>query len=347
MNLLGKGFIITNLIMGPLLTMSSNHWIMAWCGLEISTLSVIPLIAQQHHPRAIEASTKYFLVQAAASSMVLLSAILNSWNLGQWETTFMNNNISCTLLTISLAMKLGLAPFHLWLPEVLQGSTTMTALLLTTWQKLAPLTLLMTTFQHLNTSMLLLMGLMSTLIGGWGGLNQTQMRKIMAFSSIAHLGWMIIILTLSPKLTLLTFLLYSMMTTSMFLMMNYLQASKMSTMMTSWTKTPLMNTTMMMSLMSLGGLPPLTGFAQKWLILQELTKQHLPLIATLMALASLLSLFFYLRVSYYKTITLPPNSHNYTQQWRHKMHNVKPHLALTSSLSTMLLPLLPMMLSTI
>nr|YP_009443253.1 NADH dehydrogenase subunit 2 [Mesoclemmys hogei]ATQ37387.1 NADH dehydrogenase subunit 2 [Mesoclemmys hogei] len=347
MNPLAKGFITTNLIAGPLLTMSSNHWVMAWCGLEISTLSIIPLIAQQHHPRAIEASTKYFLVQAAASSMVLFSTILNSWNMGQWSMTLMHNNIPCTLLTIALAMKLGLAPFHLWLPEVLQGSTTMTALLLTTWQKLAPLTLLMMTFQHLSTPILLLMGLTSALIGGWGGLNQTQLRKIMAFSSIAHLGWMIIIITMSPKLTLLTFYLYSTMTASMFLMMNCLKTSKMSTMMTSWTKTPSMNAMMMITLMSLGGLPPLTGFSPKLLILQELTKQHLPLTATLMALASLLSLFFYLRVSYYTTITLPPNSHNYTQQWRHKMYNVKPYLALASSLSTMLLPLLPMMSSTI
>nr|AEX66129.1 NADH dehydrogenase subunit 2 [Phrynops hilarii] len=344
MNLLAKGFITINLIAGPLLTMSSNHWIMAWCGLEISTLSIIPLIAQQHHPRAIEASTKYFLTQAAASSMVLFSTILSSWDLGQWDVTLTHNNISCTLLTIALAMKLGLAPFHLWLPEVLQGSTTMTALLLTTWQKLAPLTLLMMTFQHLNTSMLLLMGLMSTLIGGWGGLNQTQLRKIMAFSSIAHLGWMIAVITMSPKLALLTFYLYSTMTSAMFLMMNHLKTNTMATVMTSWTKTPSMNAMMMMTLMSLGGLPPLTGFSPKWLILQELTKQHLSIIATLMALASLLSLFFYLRVSYYTTITLPPNSYNYAQQWRHKMYNVKPHLALTSSLSTMLLPLLPTML---
>nr|YP_009254331.1 NADH dehydrogenase subunit 2 [Elusor macrurus]ANC73505.1 NADH dehydrogenase subunit 2 [Elusor macrurus]QBX97453.1 NADH dehydrogenase subunit 2 [Elusor macrurus] len=344
MNPLAKGLITTSLIMGPLLTISSNHWIMAWCGLEISTLSVIPLIAQQHHPRAIEAAIKYFLTQAAASTMLLFSGVMNAWHLGQWDMTLLHNNTLCMLLTVALAMKLGLAPFHLWLPEVLQGSTMMTALLLTTWQKLAPLTILVITSHHLNAPLLLSLGLASTLIGGWGGLNQTQLRKIMAFSSIAHLGWMTAILTMSPKLTLLTFYLYCVMTITTFLMIEHLKTNKMSTIMLSWTKTPSLNTLMLLTLMSLAGLPPLTGFSPKWLILQELTKQHMTILATLMAMASLLSLFFYLRVSYYTTITLPPNSHNYTQQWRHKTSYTKPYLAAMAMLSTTLLPILPALL---
>nr|QBX97596.1 NADH dehydrogenase subunit 2 [Elseya dentata] len=347
MNPLAKGLITTNLIMGPLLTISSNHWILAWCGLEMSTLSIIPLIAQQHHPRAIEASIKYFLTQAAASTLLLFSSIMNAWYLGQWDMTLMSNGTSCALLTVALAMKLGLAPFHLWLPEVLQGSTPMTALLLTTWQKLAPLTILTTTSQHLNTPLLLSLGLTSAFLGGWGGLNQTQLRKIMAFSSIAHLGWMAIVLTLSPKLTLLTFYLYCVMTITTFLMIEYLKTNKMATVMLSWTKIPSLSTLMMLTLLSLAGLPPLTGFSPKWLILQELTKQHMTTLATLMAMASLLSLFFYLRITYYTTITLPPNSHNYTQQWRHKTSYTKPYLAAMTLLSTTMLPTLPMLLYSI
>nr|QBX97570.1 NADH dehydrogenase subunit 2 [Elseya dentata] len=347
MNPLAKGLITTSLIMGPLLTISSNHWILAWCGLEMSTLSIIPLIAQQHHPRAIEASIKYFLTQAAASTLLLFSSIMNAWYLGQWDMTLMSNSTSCALLTVALAMKLGLAPFHLWLPEVLQGSTPMTALLLTTWQKLAPLTILTTTSQHMNTPLLLSLGLTSAFLGGWGGLNQTQLRKIMAFSSIAHLGWMAIVLTLSPKLTLLTFYLYCVMTITTFLMIEYLKTNKMATVMLSWTKIPSLSTLMMLTLLSLAGLPPLTGFSPKWLILQELTKQHMTILATLMAMASLLSLFFYLRITYYTTITLPPNSHNYTQQWRHKTSYTKPYLAAMTLLSTTMLPILPMLLYSI
>nr|YP_002213652.1 NADH dehydrogenase subunit 2 [Chelydra serpentina]ABB22858.1 NADH dehydrogenase subunit 2 [Chelydra serpentina]ABK81679.1 NADH dehydrogenase subunit 2 [Chelydra serpentina] len=337
--------IIPSLIMGPLLTISSNHWILAWTGLEISTLAVIPLMAQQHHPRAIEAAIKYFLIQAAASTLILFSSITNAWTLGQWDIMQMSNTVSCTILTTALAIKLGLAPFHFWLPEVLQGTTTMMAMILTTWQKLAPLSLLVMTAQSLNTPLLLMLGLTSTIIGGWGGLNQTQLRKIMAFSSIAHLGWMITILTLSIKLMLITFYIYIIMTMTMFTMMKLLETNKISTTMMSWTKLPTMNTMMMLTLMSLAGLPPLTGFMPKWLILQELTKQNMIIIATMLALSSLLSLFFYLRISYYSTITLPPNPINFSKQWRHKI-NQKPYLAMLTTLSITLMPITPALMTT-
>ncbi|YP_009684391.1 NADH dehydrogenase subunit 2 (mitochondrion) [Gopherus evgoodei] len=336
--------ITSSLIMGPLLTMSSNHWILAWTGLEISTLAIIPLIAKQHHPRATEAAIKYFLTQATASTLILFSSIINAWTLGQWDITQMSNNIPCTILTTALAIKLGLAPFHFWLPEVLQGTTTTTALILTTWQKLAPLSLLVMTAQSLNTPLMLTLGLTSAIIAGWNGLNQTQLRKIMAFSSIAHLGWMTTILTLSPKLMLLTFYTYIIMTSTMFLMIKLLETNKISVMMTSWTKLPVLNTTMMLTLMSLAGLPPLTGFMPKWLIIQELTKQQMLIMATMMALLSLLNLFFYLRISYYATITLPPNSTSYSQQWRHKLSQ-KHYLAPMTTLSTTMLPTVPTLLA--
>nr|YP_010602100.1 NADH dehydrogenase subunit 2 [Pelodiscus shipian]WAM65102.1 NADH dehydrogenase subunit 2 [Pelodiscus shipian] len=332
--------IMLSLILGPVITITSNHWIMAWVGLEINMLAIIPLIAKQHHPRAIEASIKYFLTQAAASSLLLFSIINNAWDTGQFDITQSTNTMSSTMMTAALTMKLGLAPFHYWLPETLQGTTTMMTLILTTWQKLAPLTLLMMINQSLNTSLLMTLSLLSMLVGGWGGLNQTQLRKIMAFSSIAHLGWMTMILTLSTKLTLLTFYTYITLTTTMLLMIKLLETNKMSTAMTSWTKSPMLNAMMMLNLMSLAGLPPLTGFMPKWLILQELTKNHMTTIATTSAILSLLSLFFYIRIAYYSTITLPPNTTNYSQQWRHK-NQQKPYLPLMIISSSMLTPIMP------
>nr|YP_010042810.1 NADH dehydrogenase subunit 2 [Amyda cartilaginea]QPC56543.1 NADH dehydrogenase subunit 2 [Amyda cartilaginea] len=338
--------IISSLILGPVITITSNHWIMAWIGLEINMLAIIPLIAKQHHPRAIEASIKYFLIQASASSLLLFAIINNIWNLGQFNITQPTNTASSTMMTAALAMKLGLAPFHYWLPETLQGTTTMMTLILTTWQKLAPLTLLMMIHQSLNTTLLMMLSLLSMLMGGWGGLNQTQMRKIMAFSSIAHLGWMTMILTMSIKLTLLTFYTYIAMTTTMLLTIKLLETNKMSTTMTSWTKSPILNAMMMLNLMSLAGLPPLTGFMPKWLILQEMTKNHMTMIATMAAILSLLSLFFYLRIAYYSTITLSPNTTNYPQQWRHK-NNQKPYLPLMITTSSILTPIMPTLLTTI
>nr|AAZ66625.1 NADH dehydrogenase subunit 2 [Xenoperdix obscuratus]AAZ66626.1 NADH dehydrogenase subunit 2 [Xenoperdix obscuratus]AAZ66627.1 NADH dehydrogenase subunit 2 [Xenoperdix obscuratus] len=336
----------TSLIIGTTITLTSNHWIMAWTGLEINTLAIIPLISQSHHPRAIEAAIKYFLTQSTASALVLFSSMSNAWSSGQWDITQLNHPTSCLIFTVAIAIKLGLAPFHFWFPEVLQGSSLTTALLLSTLMKLPPITLLLLTSPSLNPTLLTLLAIASTLIGGWMGLNQTQTRKILAFSSISHLGWMVAIIIYDPKLTILTFTLYTMMTTTVFIALNQTKILKLSTMLTSWTKTPMLNATMMLTLLSLAGLPPLTGFMPKWLIIQELTKQGMTPTATIITLLSLLSLFFYLRLAYHSTITLPPNSSNHMKLWRTNKTPNTPAAILTV-LSIMLLPLSPLMIPTI
>nr|AWX36006.1 NADH dehydrogenase subunit 2 [Halcyon smyrnensis] len=337
---------LLSLLLGTTITISSNHWVMAWTGLEINTLAIIPLISKSHHPRAIEAAIKYFLVQAAASAMILFSSTINAWQTGQWDITQLTNPTSSTLLTTAIAMKLGLVPFHFWFPEVLQGSPMTTALVLSTVMKFPPITILFLTSNSLNPNLLILMAISSAALGGWMGLNQTQVRKILAFSSISHLGWMTIIILYNPKLTLLTFYLYALMTATVFLSLNTTKSLKLSTMMTSWTKSPSLNATLMLTLLSLAGLPPLTGFLPKWLIIQELTKQEMAPAATIITMLSLLGLFFYLRLAYYSTITLPPNPTNHMKQW-HINKTTSPTIAALTSLSALLLPLSPMLLTSI
>nr|AUE21802.1 NADH dehydrogenase subunit 2 [Anthus bogotensis]AUE21803.1 NADH dehydrogenase subunit 2 [Anthus bogotensis] len=346
MNPQAKLVFITSLLLGTTITMSSNHWIMAWMGLEINTLAILPLISKSHHPRAIEAATKYFLVQAAASALVLFSSMTNAWHTGQWDITQLAHPTSCLILTSAIAMKLGLVPFHFWFPEVLQGSPLTTGLLLSTIMKLPPITLLYMTSPSLNPTLLTTMAILSTALGGWMGLNQTQIRKILAFSSISHLGWMAIIISYNPKLTLLNFYLYALMTTTVFLTMNSMKTLKLSTLMTAWTKVPSLNAMLLLTLLSLAGLPPLTGFLPKWLIIQELTKQDMAPAATIISLLSLLGLFFYLRLAYCTTITLPPHTTNHMKQW----HINKPtpiSIAILTTMSIALLPIAPMILTII
>nr|YP_009561217.1 NADH dehydrogenase subunit 2 [Turdus kessleri]AHY87327.1 NADH dehydrogenase subunit 2 [Turdus maximus]QAR49192.1 NADH dehydrogenase subunit 2 [Turdus kessleri] len=344
MNPQAKLICTTSLLLGSTITLSSNHWVMAWTGLEINTLAILPLIAKSHHPRAIEAATKYFLVQAAASALILFSSMTNAWHTGQWDITQLTCPVSCLILTTAIAMKLGLAPFHFWFPEVLQGSSLITGLLLSTAMKFPPITLFLMTSQSLNPTPLIAMAILSAALGGWMGLNQTQVRKILAFSSISHLGWMTIILIYSPKLALLNFYLYVMMTTAVFLALNSIKTLNLSMLMTTWTKTPALSAMLMLTLLSLAGLPPLTGFLPKWLIIQELTKQSMAPAATIMALLSLLNLFFYLRLAYCATITLPPHSTNHMKRW-HINKPVNPLIAVLTSTSLILLPISPMILA--
>nr|ANS70857.1 NADH dehydrogenase subunit 2 [Cyanomitra oritis] len=341
MNPQAKLVFTISLILGTTITMTSNHWVLAWTGLEINTLAILPLISKSHHPRAIEAATKYFLTQAAASALVLFSSLTNAWHTGQWDITQLTHPTSSLILTSAISMKLGLVPFHFWFPEVLQGSPLITGLLLSTLMKLPPLTLLYMTSPSLNPTVLATMAILSAAMGGWMGLNQTQTRKIMAFSSISHLGWMAIILTYDPKLTLLNFYLYSFMTAAVFLTLNTIKALKLSTLMTAWTKVPALNAMLLLTLLSLAGLPPLTGFLPKWLIIQELTKQDMAPAATMIALLSLLSLFFYLRLAYCTTITLPPHTTNHMKQWRTNKPT-SPLIAILTTLSITLLPIAPM-----
>nr|AAL72028.1 NADH dehydrogenase subunit 2 [Anolis punctatus] len=333
--------IISSLTTGTIITMTSHHWLLAWIGLEVNTLAIVPTISTKHHPRSTEAAMKYFLTQAAASAMILFSSTTNAWTTGTWDITQMTTPLSNTILTIALAMKLGLVPLHFWLPEVLQGSTLLTAMIVTTWQKLAPMALIYMTINNLSPIILFSMALLSSMVGGWSGMNQTQTRKIMAYSSIAHLGWMMVVASIATNILTMTLLIYLMMTTTMFSSLILSKSKTIQDTMITWTASPTLTIAMMMTLLSLGGLPPLTGFLPKWLILEELSTQNLIPLTTMMALSSLLSLFFYLRLTYSTTLTLSPNTTQTKHKWRFKTTKPTLPLSITAPISLLIMPIMP------
>nr|AAF02992.1 NADH dehydrogenase subunit II [Anablepsoides waimacui] len=335
---------VFSLSMGTLITITSSHWLLAWMGLEINTFAILPFMTQKYGPRAMEATIKYFIIQTTAATMLLFASISNAWLIGQWDIQQMNHPLPLTMISIALALKLGLAPLHAWFPEVLQGLTLPTGLILSTWQKLAPFSLMLQLPSN-NTILFTILGLSSILMGGWGGLNQTQLRKILGYSSIAHLGWMVLILQYMPSLSFLAFMTYVILTFSMFLTFWYNQSTTINALSTSWTKTPIISAITPLILLSLGGLPPLTGFLPKWMILSELTKQELSLTATMAAISALLSLYFYLRLSYAMTLTSSPNNLPATLPWRVNFLQSTMPLTITTMMSLCLLPLSPTALS--
>nr|YP_010149405.1 NADH dehydrogenase subunit 2 [Heniochus chrysostomus]QQV70742.1 NADH dehydrogenase subunit 2 [Heniochus chrysostomus] len=332
--------------LGTTITFASSHWVLAWMGLEINTLSILPLMANSHHPRAIEAATKYFLTQATAATTMLFAGISNAWITGQWDILQMSHPVPTTLAILALSMKMGLAPFHYWLPEVLQGLNLTTALILSTWQKLAPFILLIQmTPTHPN--ILMWLGLLSILIGSWGGLGQLQLRKILAYSSIAHLGWTAVVMQFSVQISLLILLTYMIMTSAMFLMFNFNKATNFGALTISWTKAPTLASLAPLVFLSLGGLPPLTGFAPKWLAIQELTTQGQVLVSLLAALAALIGLYFYLRLARTMSMTFSPNNPSGMTPWRLPVVQQTLPLAISVIASTSLLPLTPMIVAMI
>nr|YP_005089288.1 NADH dehydrogenase subunit 2 [Sundasalanx praecox]BAL43675.1 NADH dehydrogenase subunit 2 [Sundasalanx praecox] len=332
---------ICSLALGTTLVFSTDHWLIMWIGLEINTLAIIPLMAQQHHPRAVEATTKYFLTQATASAVFLFACTINAWKTGTWNALNMVDPIATNLAAMALALKIGLAPLHFWLPEVLQGISLTTGLLLSTWQKLAPFLLIFQVARDSQPLTLTALGMISVLVGGWGGLNQTQVRKILAYSSIAHLGWMMLVIQVAPKLSILALLTYFVMTSAAFLTLNKMKATNISMLAVTWMKAPALSALASLVLLSLGGLPPLTGFMPKWFILQELTTQQFLITATLAALGALLSLYFYLRLTYSVALTLSPHVTTATTPWRSYKKGTSLPLAFATISTTCLLPLAP------
>nr|AAS91414.1 NADH dehydrogenase subunit 2 [Tadarida brasiliensis] len=344
MNPLIMSIIMATIILGTLIVMTSSHWLMIWIGFEMNMLAIIPILMKQHNPRSTEAATKYFFTQATASMLLMLAVVINLMYSGQWTVMKPFNPTASIIMTLALTMKLGLAPFHFWVPEVTQGIPLSSGLILLTWQKLAPLTVLYTISPTINLNMLLTMSLLSIAIGGWGGLNQTQLRKIMAYSSIAHMGWMTAILIYNPTMTLLNLVIYILMTSTMFML--FMANSTTTTLSLShmWNKTPLITTITLVTLLSLGGLPPLTGFMPKWMIIQELTKNSNIILPTIMAITALLNLFFYMRLTYATSLTMFPTTNNMKIKWQ--FENPKRLNLLTPMIvmSTLTLPLTPMMM---
>nr|AIF79842.1 NADH dehydrogenase subunit 2 [Cnemaspis caudanivea]AIF79843.1 NADH dehydrogenase subunit 2 [Cnemaspis caudanivea] len=345
MNPMVWALLITTLSTSTIITASSHHWLLAWLGLELNTLSILPIIMKPGHPRATEATIKYFLIQTTAATMILFAGTMNTWQTGQWTISHTPAPLTTTIILVAIMLKLGLAPAHLWYPDVLQGSTMNTALIQSTWQKIAPLTLLLMMSNHLQPKTLLFLGLASALTGGWLGLNQTQMRKILAASSIAHMGWLITALTIDPMLTTLTFMIYITMTVTIFSHMATTGTKTLPDMSTTWTYSPPLLTTTMLTLVSLGGLPPTTGFMPKWLILKNMTTASLAPIALTLLLASLPSLLFYLRVMYLTTLTAPPSTTSTKHAWRLQSPLNKNTAPLTT-IAILLLPLTPLMYNT-
>nr|YP_010303502.1 NADH dehydrogenase subunit 2 [Balionycteris maculata]ULT46708.1 NADH dehydrogenase subunit 2 [Balionycteris maculata] len=343
MNPLIFTIILFTMTLGTMIVTMSSHWLMLWIGFEMNMLAIIPILMKKYNPRSMEASTKYFLTQATASMLLMLAITMNLVYTGQWSTTKPLDPLVSAIMTLAIAMKLGLSPFHFWVPEVTQGIQLASGLILLTWQKLAPMAVLYQISQTLNPDLLLTMSMLSIMIGGWGGLNQTQLRKIMAYSSIAHMGWMTAIMPYNPTMALLNLVIYIILTVTTFMMLMLNSSTTTLSLSHTWNKTPLIATTILTTMLSLGGLPPLSGFLPKWMIIQEFTKNDIILLPTTMSIMALLNLYFYMRLAYATSLTMFPSTNNMKMKWQFNQTKLTTHLPPLVVLSTMILPLSPML----
>nr|YP_009164767.1 NADH dehydrogenase subunit 2 [Nevromus exterior]AKA94245.1 NADH dehydrogenase subunit 2 [Nevromus exterior] len=281
------------LISGTFITISANSWLGAWMGLEINLLCFIPLMSSTKNLISNESALKYFLAQALASSILLFAIISESLEDG----TFFFNKINLTqiMLNSALLLKLGSAPFHFWFPSVMEGLNWFNGLLLMTWQKIAPIILI-----SYNNFPLFIYGaiIFSLLTGSIGGFNQTNLRTLMAFSSINHIGWILSAMLISESLWITYFLFYVFLSISIvmiflkFEIYHFIQIN--SHLKTSY----MMKFFLFSNLLSMGGLPPFLGFLPKLIVIQNLLKINDFFMIFVMVMTALITLFFYIRISY-------------------------------------------------
>nr|AII02390.1 NADH dehydrogenase subunit 2 [Lacosoma valva] len=285
-----KMFFLFILFFSTLISISANSWFGCWIGLEINLLSFIPLISKSNNLMSSEASLKYFLTQSIASINFLFSILMNLTLIKSLEI----NYFISLMLNSTLLIKMGSTPFHFWFPNIVEGLTWFNNFILMTWQKISPMILLS---YYLNKNFLIIIIIMNSIIGAIGGLNQTSLRKLMAFSSINNLGWMLSSMMMSENLWLFYLIMYSFLISIMcflFSMMNmyYINQLFINNM------NSMIKINLLINFLSLGGLPPFIGFFPKWIIINFLMLNQLYILTFIFIMMSLIMLYFYIRISY-------------------------------------------------
>nr|UFR83020.1 NADH dehydrogenase subunit 2 [Xylotrupes sumatrensis] len=300
------------LMIGTLISISSYSWMGMWIGLEINLLSMIPLISKINNMMASEAALKYFITQTLASSILLLSIIMMSMN-----NMYNMNSILYFMMIFNTALftKMGAAPFHFWFPEVMEGLNWTNSLIMLTWQKLAPMVLLLYSTKFFMYMILII--IISMMVSGIMGLNQVSLRKILAYSSINHIGWMLSSMMFMETIWFYYYIIYIIITINIVLILKMLNIFYLNQLYISMNNNFYMKFFFILNFLSLGGLPPFLGFLPKWLTIQLLTESNMYMLATIMVIMTLMTLYFYMRITF-STILL---SKTYTYYYNHNYMN--------------------------
>nr|YP_010729882.1 NADH dehydrogenase subunit 2 [Parnassius mnemosyne]WEF74753.1 NADH dehydrogenase subunit 2 [Parnassius mnemosyne] len=285
-----KMFFYFILFFSTLISISANSWLGCWIGLEINLLSFIPLISNSKNLLSSEAALKYFLTQSIASINFLFSILLKMILLKNFEI----NNLFSILINSSMLMKMGSTPFHFWFPNIIEGLSWFNCFILMTWQKISPMILLS---YYMNNNFLMFIMIFNVIVGTMGGINQTSLRKLMSFSSINNLGWMLAALMMTENLWIFYLMMYSFLISIMCFFFNMLNIYYINQLFIVNMKISL-KMSLLINFLSLGGLPPFLGFFPKWIIINFLIINKLFTISFIFIMMSLIMLFFYIRIMY-------------------------------------------------
>nr|ANJ70316.1 NADH dehydrogenase subunit 2 [Athous haemorrhoidalis] len=299
----------TIIVLSTLISISSYSWLGMWLGLEINLLSIIPLMQNQKNILSTESSIKYFIVQAIASTIILASIIVMMIS----KNIPMNLEISnLTILTMNSALltKMGMAPFHFWFPEVMEGLNWMNCLLILTWQKITPMVLLMYNMKFIMFLTMIIV--LSMIISGIMGVNQVSLRKILTYSSINHMGWMISTMIIFQTIWMSYFMIYTIISINLVLILKTFNVFFLNQLYQSLNNNIMPKLFFIMNFLSLSGIPPFLGFMPKWLTIQALLFKNMVFLPTVMIIFTIIMIFMYIRITI-STLLMNVNEMNWKE----------------------------------
>nr|BEI62451.1 NADH dehydrogenase subunit 2 [Ixodes nipponrhinolophi] len=277
--MLKKMIFLWVLILSIFISLSSTFWFSLWMSLEINMLIFIPIMNSKNFLSS-NSMLNYYVIQSMSSSVFLFSSIMSS---------MFPNQVFNLMMMITMLIKLGAAPFHAWFPQISEGLNFFPFFILSSLQKIIPLHII----SMINSYMLIPFIIMSSMVGSLGGLNQTSFKKILAFSSISHLSWIMSLILINQNFWVTYFIVYTLILMKIISLLK--KNNSLFIMNSNSMKMTMFSKILLFSFfLSLGGLPPFLGFFTKWVAVIYISK-NLSIIIIILIISSLINLFFYMR----------------------------------------------------
>ena len=316
-------------VLGMLVLVSAGSFLTLYLGLELLSLSLYAMVALDRESRlASEAAMKYFVLGALASGMLLygISMIYGSTgslgfgavaeSVGAAAPTGSGMRLTLVLglvfVVVGVAFKLGAVPFHMWVPDVYEGAATPVTLFIGTAPKIAAFGMLMRALveglgalQADWSQMLVVLAVLSMGAGNVIALAQSNIKRMLAYSTIAHVGFIFVGVVSGTAAgyaaSMFYVLTYALMALGGFAMVIWLgsggeEAERLDDFRGLNERNPWFAFMMLIVMLSMAGMPPFVGFWAKWSVLREVVAADMTWLAVVAVLFSVVGLFYYLRV---------------------------------------------------
>ena len=291
--------------LSSLLLVSSINWFSIYLAIELQTLTLFILVAlKRDSAYSTEASLKFFVLGAVSSGLFLFGCVLLYGVAGTTSVQEINSNLTADvgkiLVTISLLFKLSVVPFHMWAPDVYEGSPTIITALLTTVPKIGVFSILVQVGPV--TNVVLICAVLSIVYGAIGALNQTKVKRLLAYSGIGHMGFILFGVAIgsfeSIQAGLIYMIIYVIMSICSFSILLSLNLTKdfIIEVKELSRNNPVVGGTLALTFLSTAGIPPLAGFLSKWLVLLSGVSSGYYVISLIVVVSSVIAGVYYVRV---------------------------------------------------